>query len=117
MDRRIIYLKNYLLSNLQSKITVEEMAAKIKITPSHFQKLFKVETGETPASFLQNLRLEKAKVFLESKEGMFDSIKQVCFKFGFADQRNFARDFQKKFGASPSEFRKQSWANSSIKRH
>ena len=107
MDRRILILKKQILSNLQYQPTIEELAAKINVSASYLQKLFKTETGISPIQYLQNLRIEKARELLENG---FKRVKEIGCEVGFIDQSNFARDFRKIYGLTPSDYRKQHWA-------
>jgi len=67
MDGRIFHLKEQLLKNPQHNWTIEEMSQTVELSIPHFQKLFKAETGIAPVTFLRDLRLEKARKFLETK--------------------------------------------------
>jgi transcriptional regulator GlxA family with amidase domain len=107
MDRRILLLREQMLSNLQYQPTVEELANKVNVSASHLQKLFKAETGVSPIQFLQNMRLEKARELLEKG---FKRVKEVGVEVGITDQSNFAREFKQKHGFTPLEYRRQHWA-------
>jgi AraC-like DNA-binding protein len=107
MDRRILILKEQILSNLKKQNSVEKMALSVDISASHLHRLFKAETGLSLASYIRNLRLEKARELLENS---FKHIKEIRFEVGLRDQSHFTRDFKAKFGVTPSEYRKQHWA-------
>ena len=109
MDGRIFHLKELLLKKPQHHWTVEEMAQIVELSLPHFQKLFKAETGVTPIAYLRNLRLEKAREFLETK---FYRLKQIGFEIGIPDASHFTRDFKKRYGVTPTEYRKQYWEKS-----
>lgn len=107
MDRRILILKEHILSNLKKQNSVEEMAVSVDISSSHLHRLFKAETGISLAHYIREARLEKARELLEAT---FKRIKEIRFEVGIRDQSHFVRDFKAKYGVTPSEYRKQYWA-------
>lgn len=106
MDGRIFHLQELLLENSQHNWTIEEMAQIVDLSVPHFQKLFKADIGTTPIAHLRDLRLAKARQLLETK---FCRLKQVAFEVGMAYDSHFTRDFRKKYGVTPTEYRKQYW--------
>lgn len=108
MDGRIYYLRNRLINNLDHEWNIEEMAEIVELSVPHFQKLFKIYTGKSPIAYLRELRLEKACKLLEDS---FHQIKQIGNKVGMRNESHFTRDFKKKFGLAPSEYRKRHWKN------
>lgn len=61
----------------------------------------------SPAQYLKHLRLEQARDLLENS---FKPIKKIGSTVGMSDPSHFTRDFKEKYGASPSDYRKQHWA-------
>ena len=106
MDGRVFRLREQLLKNLQNHWTVSEMAETAGLSLPHFQRLFKTHTGLSPITFLRNLRLEKACELLETT---FYRIQQIGLEIGMPDDSHFTRDFKKKYGITPTEYRQQHW--------
>ena len=67
-----------------------------------FFRMTKQETGLTPNQFVQEIRLQKARQLLESKEKL--SIKEITFAVGLQKPSYFSFLFKKRFGISPSEY-------------
>lgn len=86
------------------------MADEVKMSAPHFQKRFKQETGSTPMAFLNELRLEKARELLEDDQ-CFLQVKEIGHQVGLGDNSNFARDFKRKFGMPPTQYRQLHWEN------
>jgi transcriptional regulator GlxA family with amidase domain len=107
MDKRIAFLKKQMLANLQGSPSLQKMAYSVNLSEPHLQQLFKREVGMPPIHYLLHLRLEKARELLEES---FLQIKQIGAEVGINDQSHFVRDFKKKYGLTPSEYRKQLWA-------
>ncbi|MBX7174842.1 MAG: AraC family transcriptional regulator [Pyrinomonadaceae bacterium] len=106
MDFRIIQLEQEIAQNLKFNWNIEKMAEIAEVSPTHFIKLFKETTSETPIQFLRRLRLEKAKNLLEVKNSR---ISEIIHEVGIKDQSHFVRDFKKAFGETPTEYRQSHW--------
>jgi two-component system response regulator YesN len=106
MDRRITFLKEKVVSNLQKQYTVEAMATLVNLSASHLQKLFKTETGMSAVQYVRHLKMEKARELLENS---FLRIKEIKNEVGVPDQSHFIREFKDSYGFTPSEYRKQYW--------
>jgi transcriptional regulator GlxA family with amidase domain len=111
MDRRIFHLQSQLFKELQHQWTVVEMAENVNLSARHLQKLFKQETGTPPLTYLQDLRLEKARELLETT---FLLLKEIGIQVGMPNDSHFTRDFKKKYGVTPTEYRKRYWEKNQI---
>jgi transcriptional regulator GlxA family with amidase domain len=80
------------------------MATRLGFGARSFARRFKEATGYTPLAYLQTLRLEKAKHFLESTRMSLDAI---TFKVGYEDSNSFRRLFQQRVGLLPALYRKK----------
>lgn len=107
MDKRIVFLRKQMLSDLRYTLTIEKMAIAVNLSESRLQQLFKSEVGMSPVQYLRDLRLEKAKELLENT---FLYVNEIRLKVGIKDGSHFVKDFKAKYGATPSEYRKQHWA-------
>jgi AraC-like DNA-binding protein len=107
MDRRISFLKNQILFNPRADFSINKMAEKVNVSPSHLFHLFNCELGVSPACFVRDTRIELAKTLLETT---FKRIKEISYEVGFNDQRTFAQEFKRKYKLSPLNYQKQYWA-------
>ena len=107
IDKRILQLRENLINNLHQQWTVKGMAKICEISMPHLQKLFKANTGMSPIMYLRNLRLEKARELLVTT---FKQIKEIRLEVGMINESHFTRDFKKKYGVTPTVYRKLSWA-------
>ena len=103
MDQRVRRVQDLIESNLDRELPVSEMARFVDLSISHLQHLFKNETGQSPAHYLQALRLKRARELLESSSL---SIKQIMFRVGAKDRSNFERRFKRAYKLTPVQFRK-----------
>lgn len=106
MDGRMFHLQETLLADLPRYWTIEQMAQEVGLSAPHFQKLFKSNVGLPPMTFLQNKRLETARELLENT---FLQIQEIRLKVGIPHDSHFTRDFKKKYGVTPTEYRKLHW--------
>ena len=86
------------------KISLDQIAENMYLSPFYISKIFKSETGASPIRHLINIRLEKAKELLEKGES--GSIQEVANAVGYEDAYHFSKLFKKKYGISPSQARK-----------
>jgi AraC-like DNA-binding protein len=91
-------LLDWLGDNIGSEITVESMAAHVKMSSAHFSREFKRSTGSTPWGMVVALRLERAKQLLAAGETAY----ATSLRCGFFDQAHLSRLFKQRFGMSPS---------------
>ncbi|MDD3415174.1 MAG: AraC family transcriptional regulator [Lachnospiraceae bacterium] len=97
-------LVNYINDHLTDELPLELLASKVSLSPFHFTRLFKKETGFTPHEYVITARINSAKFLLKSTN---ESIKEICFKTGFSNESSFCTSFKKKVGATPSDYRNE----------
>ena len=90
--------------NIRRRITVDDLAAACRLSPSHFSYLFKRSNGVSPHQWLIECRLEHAKELLKTTN---QTLVNIAFSAGFADQSHFTRVFSQHVMASPSAWRRE----------
>ncbi|MGG3572283.1 AraC family transcriptional regulator [Bacillus gobiensis] len=93
----------YLEQNMHKKMSLEEMADHFGFHPHYLIELFKKNTGTTPMQYLQALRLDKAKEYLEFTT---HSISEIADFIGLTAPY-FSRLCCERFGKSPTKLREQ----------
>jgi transcriptional regulator GlxA family with amidase domain len=101
-DEQILNAQNWLEDNLDSSESVDEIASHFNMSTRNFVRRFKAAVNETPSSYIQKLRVEKAKYLLESSNLTIDAI---ALKAGYQDTQYFRTLFKKISGMTPSQFR------------
>lgn len=96
---------NYLNENYNQKISLEQIAHNMYLSPVYISKIFKEETGESPINYLINIRLEKARDILVKTDN--SSIKSIANEVGYEDVYHFSKLFKKYYGISPLYYRKR----------
>jgi transcriptional regulator GlxA family with amidase domain len=92
----------YARRNLSSNLSVERLAAVACLSPRQFSRLFRLETGVSPAKAVENLRLEAARFLLE--QGRLP-IETIAFDTGFGDRERMRRAFLRAYGQTPQSIR------------
>lgn len=86
-----------------------DLASALKSTgysPNHLRKLFKDETGVTPADFITKRRMDKAGELLRQYHNRI-SVKDISIQCGYKDPYYFSRQFKAFYGVSPQKYIEQ----------
>ena len=101
---RINNVLAFINDNLDAELTIPQLADVANFSPFHFQRIYKSLQSETPYDTILRLRLEKSVFLLKHRPQQ--TITDVAFECGFASVENFSRQFKKRFGHSPSAFKR-----------
>jgi transcriptional regulator GlxA family with amidase domain len=85
-----------------SHLSVNDLAKRVRLSPSRLRQLFKAETGTSPIKYRRLLRLEHAKSLLENS---LLSVKEIAGEVGYSDVSHFVRDFRIRYNVRPLEAR------------
>ncbi len=97
-NERFADLIPWIVRNLQGDLSVEILARRACMCPTHFSKAFKSVFGQPPKLFVENLRLNEARRRLSKRQ---KTIFGVAASVGFTDAGAFQRAYQRRFGARP----------------
>jgi AraC-like DNA-binding protein len=92
----------YIESRWLGPINLDEVAAAVGLSRSHFSRLFRAEVGMTFTDYLCSKRIDRAKSLLADPTL---PMKRVCDLAGFGDPAYFSSAFKKREGLNPSEYR------------
>lgn len=95
---RIQSALNYARQNLHAELSVDELANAAHLSPRQFTRAFRAETGQTPAKAVERLRVEAARLMLETGRHGVDA---VARETGFGDRERMRRAFLRAFGQPP----------------
>jgi len=96
---------------MDDELSLLEMAQAVDLSTTHFSRMFRNSTGETPHQFVLRNRIERAKEMLRAPEARVLDVAVAC---GFKTQQHFARVFRHLCGTSPREYRLAWWSPPSI---
>ena len=105
LDKQFITnILEYIHENITDPaLNVENLADKLLISRSKLYRKIKALTGNTANEFIRNIRLEKAKQFLENSDY---SISEISYKTGFSSPSYFTKCYKIQFGILPTDVRK-----------
>jgi transcriptional regulator GlxA family with amidase domain len=81
---------------------VDQLAGRVAMSPRHFARVFRAEVGCTPATYVEQVRVEAARRLLETTALTVD---EVAATAGFGTPETLRRSFARRVGASPTEYR------------
>jgi transcriptional regulator GlxA family with amidase domain len=97
-------LQNWILDNLQEKLSVAQLAQKAMMSERHFTRVFQQEVGMSTQEFIERCRFEGATSLLAE---LTLSLKTVAARAGFTDEAHMRRVFLKKLGITPKLYRER----------
>jgi AraC family transcriptional regulator len=105
LPRRILRrVLDQMEAGLDSGLTLTELAAESGYSRTHFLRMFRSATGQSPHRYLLELRLKKAETMLASYTCSLIDIALAC---GFSSHAHFSTAFRSRYGLSPSAYRRQ----------
>ena len=97
-------IMKYIENNYMNKITIADVANEVRLSKSHFMKYFKNTMGSSFIDYLNEYRLTMASRLLLSSDATILSISE---EVGFDNLSYFNRSFKRRFGQTPSSYRKR----------
>ena len=94
--------EHFIRMNFSEDISIEEIAQKLHVHPSHLMRTFKKEKGMTISHYRNLTRMKEAKDLLTNSNL---SIIEIAIIVGFNNQQYFSRVFKEEVGVSPKEYR------------
>lgn len=94
----------YIRQNYDRKLSLDDIAQHVYLSRSYLSSLFREESGQTLFSYINQVRVEKSKLFLMDPAV---SLAEAAARCGFEDQSYFTKVFRKMTGLSPKQYRDQ----------
>ena len=101
---RFADLAAWLVAHLAEDLSIERLAARMRLSPRQFSREFRRVFGMTPAEQVEVLRLDAARDHLTASTANVGSIASAV---GFRSDDAFRRAFDRRFGLSPTDFRRR----------
>jgi transcriptional regulator GlxA family with amidase domain len=97
-------VQRLVVEHVAGEHTVEAMAQRAHMSPRHFARAFRAETGLTPARYVERVRVEAARRRLEDTGQSVAAIAAAC---GFGTAETMRRTFLRALGVGPAEYRRR----------
>lgn len=101
-SRAVSICIDHITSEFNTRISLQELSVKTKLTPCYLASLFKKETGLTIGEYLTKFRIDAAKALLVRTD---HSYSKIALSLGFCSQSYFTKMFRKITGLTPKEYR------------
>jgi transcriptional regulator GlxA family with amidase domain len=101
-DEPIKKIQEFIENNFKEKITIDQLAAMQAIGRRNLERRFKKATSNTIVEYIQRVKMEAAKVSLESSR---ENVNEVMYKVGYTDTKAFRTTFKRITGLSPIQYR------------
>lgn len=102
MRPSISELQAWMLAHPEADLSIPALAERVAMSERSFSRLFRSETGQTPAEFAERARADAARCKLEQTASTIETIAIQC---GFGNAERMRRTFQRLFEISPADYR------------
>ena len=99
---RLSGLLRWLPENIATPLDVAALASRANMSERSFARIFRNETGKTPAAYVEDLRLDEARRLLTSSNL---AVAQVAERAGFGSEERMRRVFHRHLKVNPAAFR------------
>jgi transcriptional regulator GlxA family with amidase domain len=98
----VAQVQAHVLAHLNGDLTIADLANAANMSPRNFSRVFTREAKVTPAEFVEQARVDAARVMLESTRA---PLKTVAWQCGFRDAQHMRSVFNRRLGVTPQQFR------------
>src|SRR5690606_31822811 len=95
---------DFIRERAHRRLSVEQIARHVGMSPSHFAHRFRAVARVTPMGYVKTIRMHRARVALLRNGGRAS---EVALEVGYASTSHFTRDFKNYYGVPPTDFVRQ----------
>ncbi|CAM5293908.1 GlxA family transcriptional regulator OS=Streptomyces alboniger OX=132473 GN=CP975_31150 PE=4 SV=1 [Streptomyces alboniger] len=97
-------VQQWITEHPDEDLSVDALAARARLSPRHFARAFRAETGSTPGKYVDRVRVEHARRLLEDTSNGVEEVSRAC---GYGTPEAMRRAFLKALGTAPAEYRRR----------
>lgn len=95
-------VQSWIADHLAEDLSVPALADRAHMSTRNFARAFRAQTGSTPAAFVEDVRVERARLLLETTDTSVEAVAAAC---GFGTPETMRRAFARRVGAPPAAYR------------
>ena len=99
---------DYIYVHIMDRITIQELASAISISPAHLSRIFKQETGISVSEYIRQRKIDMAKNLLRFSDYDFADIAAML---SYSSQSHFIQHFRTQMGMTPKAYRDRNYMN------
>ena len=107
-SKQVAQAIDYIYVHIMDRITVNELAGAIGISPTHLSRIFKQETGISVSEYIRQRKIDMAKNLLRFSN--YDFV-EIAVMLSYSSQSHFIQHFRSQTGMTPKTYRKQNYLN------
>jgi transcriptional regulator GlxA family with amidase domain len=101
-DEPIKKAQEFIERNIQDRVTVDQLASMFALSRRNLERRFKKATSNTVVEYIQRVKIEAAKMTLESSR---ENVNEVMYQVGYTDPKAFRTTFKRITGLTPVQYR------------
>ena len=99
----IIHITDLIIANMDNEnLSIDDIASEIAVSKMKLYRKLKETVGMSPTEYIRHIRLENAARLLKTTR---KTVQEIIYACGFSSRTWFYREFQKKYGITPNEYR------------
>jgi transcriptional regulator GlxA family with amidase domain len=102
-DNVIAAAEDWLRANYAEPVRIDDLSARVAMSPRHFARRFRAATGDTPLVYLHKQRVGAAQALLASGRG---TVQDISMAVGYDDVGFFRKIFRRHTGSTPQAYRR-----------
>lgn len=103
-EERLDRVTNWIFDHLQEELDLNRLADIANLSATHWHRIYQAMRGETIATTVKRLRLDRAATYLAQTSL---TIEEIAEKSGYGDLSSFTRIFKSAYGMPPAQYRRQ----------
>lgn len=102
ISKSVVLCMDYVYNHINSRITINDLAAYTDLSPSYLSRLFKKELGVSISDYITEKKIEKAQNLLKYSDY---SLIEIANYLAFSSQSHFIQTFKAAVGLTPKKYR------------
>jgi transcriptional regulator GlxA family with amidase domain len=100
-------LQAWIAEHPEADLSVAALASRMHLSERQLGRVFRRELGATPADYVEQVRVERARTLLETLDAQEGTLERVARSCGFASAEVMRRAFRRRLGTNPSQYRER----------